>query len=622
MADDNVTKVVLDLDNTGFLEKMAESLGVMEKLGVEGASALGGITESLTLLVGVVAPVTVALLAVKTALDLTVESEHIQQVNNSFNMLAKSAGLAGEALKEDLIKASGGLVGETDLLQAANRAIVEMGGNANKLPQIMEIARKATVLFGGDLTTNFENINRALANGNERMLRQYGIVVDSTKAHADYAKQLGVGVEFLSVAGQKQSIFNAALEQAQAKFKDVDTSSMQVTTNLQKLSASWANLKEAIAGVFGYIESKLHVFSFLTDQLNTITNFWAKTVKNNLTGANKESKEHQENLKKQIELQKEAAKSAGGSGPDMVNQEKLKQAKLKFEGDILKIKQDSEKSQEAVETSLANFIKIRDNEIFTAAQEANEKIRNLEVNGLQKGLITREQYAQAVINIQKKLDADVTKIRLKAENDEITALKNLADQNDKTAKGFGAEWAKNGAEARKSLNSMKTAADVTFGAVKNQAVTAFKAMGDGSKNGADAMKGFVLGALGDVATQYGEFHLANGIASYNFVEVAEGGALIALGAALSSAGSGSGSSAASSSGGGGGGGGGSSSALGIGNTAPGATAPAPVAAQQKHLTVAIQGNIFETDQTRTRLMDMIRQAGDFTDFNLKQIGQA
>ncbi len=215
------------------------------------------------------------------------------------------------------------------------------------------------------------------------------------------------------------------------------------------------------------------------------------------------------------------------------------------------------------------------------------------------------------------MNADITQVRVKSENDEITALKNLAAQNDKTSTAFGASWAKNGAEARKSLQSMNTAATVTFGAVKNQAVSAFKAMGDGSKSGADAMKGFVLGALGEIAMEYGTFHLINGIATYNFVEVAEGGALIALGAALSSMGSGSGSSASTSASSGGGGGGSDSAMV----PSLGASAsPAPAAAQQKHMTVAIHGNIFDTDQTRTRLVDMLRQASDATDFQFTKVG--
>ena len=334
--------------------------------------------------------------------------------------------------------------------------------------------------------------------------------------------------------------------------------------------------------------------------------------------ANEGSKAHQENLKKTIELTKEAAKAEGGGQPSQINDEKLKQARTKLEGDLVKIKQESEKAQEKIETDAAAFARMREQEMVTAAQEASSKINELRINGLQKGLITEQQFAAAVLNIQKKLNSDITQIRTKSNNDEIQALKNLEAQNQKTATGFSAAWQKNAAQARQDLGSMAKAGEITFNSFKTRSVEAFKAMGDGSKSGADAVKGFMLGSLGDIAMEYGTFHLINGAATYNFVEVAEGGALIALGAALQSMGSSSGSSSSSASSGGGGGGAGPA-----GISDPGSPAtPAPQAAQTKSLTVAISGNIFETDQTRTRMMDMIRQAGDFTDFNLKQIGQS
>ncbi len=144
-------------------------------------------------------------------------------------------------------------------------------------------------------------------------------------------------------------------------------------------------------------------------------------------------------------------------------------------------------------------------------------------------------------------------------------------------------------------------------------------MGSGSKDAGDAIKGFLFGSIGDVAVAHGTEILLSSIWPPNPVGIAAGGALIAFGEALASVGQSSGASAPSASSGGSSGG---ASATGLDQSQAAASTASPQAAQAKSLTVAISGNIFETDQTRTRLMDMIRQAGDFTDFNLKQIGQA
>ncbi len=112
-------------------------------------------------------------------------------------------------------------------------------------------------------------------------------------------------------------------------------------------------------------------------------------------------------------------------------------------------------------------------------------------------------------------------------------------------------------------------------------------------------------------------HLLAGIWPPNPIELAEGAALIALGGALKSVGSSSGSSAPSAPSVSGGGGGGVSAVAAAQQSAT----PNPVATPQKSVSINIQGSLYETDQTRQRLMAMIREAGDFTDFNLKQVGQ-
>ena len=43
--------------------------------------------------------------------------------------------------------------------------------------------------------------------------------------------------------------------------------------------------------------------------------------------------------------------------------------------------------------------------------------------------------------------------------------------------------------------------------------------------------------------------------------------------------------------------------------------------QKKVVTLSVQGNYFETEQTKSRLIDLIREGTDATDFKYVQIGQ-
>ncbi len=665
MSDDGVTKVVLDLDNAEFVEKMKESLGLFDSLG--NIEALGALTEQLVGIGLVLGPIIAAILAMKAALEMTEEAEKIKQVEATFEMLAENAGLAANVIKNDLVAAVGGMADSTRILEAANKAMSMLGANAAKMPQIMELARKATAIFGGDVLQNFNNIAAAMENGNVRMLRQYGIIVQTDTAHKEYAKSLGIGVEYLSQAGMKQAVFNAAMEQAQKKFADVDLSITATSNATKNIATSLTEIKEtallaweALAGptVRTVVETIATKVSHLADRMKSIfgkgevqagakkrlleeeiasltviieKNEHALIPLGKWLGLTERQKKHLDDMKTQLaKINEEEERAAAlaqhkaqaeGKGasekPPQINDEKLKAAKLKFEQDILKIKEDALKAEEQLETNAERLHEIRENEISKVAAQSSAKITELKRDGLDKGVINQQQYSTAVVNIQKKMEADIKQIRMKSNEEEVEALKNLEKQTAYTAAGFGNSWRRNSAQAANDIKNFAKLGDMSFHSVGRNASQAFQAMGNGSKSAGEAMKGFLFGTIGDVAIASGEMHLLAGIWPPNPIELAEGAALIALGGALKAVGSSSGSSAPS-------GGGGSIGAIGGGpaSNAGASAGPTPQAAQTKSFTLAVHGNIFETEQTKQRIVDLFRQSADSTDFTFKTIGTA
>lgn len=665
------TKVVLDLDNSEFVSKLQESLGLMGEFGqAEGLINLSSKLGELGVLVGVA---TAAFLALKESVDFVEEAEKIKQVNAAFEDMATSAGLAADVLKNQLVTAAEGLVSETELLQSANKALATMGENASKLPQILEIARKATALFGGDLVTNFNNINQAMATGQVRMLKHYGIVVDLDKATQKYADTINTGTDYLSQADKRQAIFNESLAQATTKFANINVnitetsnSFQRLWTSLKEITESAAILWESLAGptvrkFVGELAADMHTLSLnikaafshgneqqenkkklLEDQVARLKEILATTEKvvdpgqyERYEGMLKKAEQQLELINQQeekaLQLQIHKDQAMGGDKDKAavvkpVDEERLRkrlEAHQKFEQDLVKLRAERLKSEEKVETDSDKLKAQHDEEKLNLEKAAQLKIIELrklyDSDKKTKGIISDQEFARATEEVEKKKLADMTAINLKYENDRVQALKNLAAQNANSAKGFTASWGAAGAQAGKDLSSFSKLGETSFKAVHSHASAAFKAMGDGSKSVGDAMKGAMFGALGDIATAQGELFLAQGMghlamgAPGGAIEIAEGGALIALGGLLSSMGTGGSSISA---GGGGGGGGGSAPSDNISPTAGPTAAP-----QKKTVNLQIMGHYFETDQTRTRMMDMIRQAGDFTDFNLKQIGQ-
>jgi len=201
----------------------------------------------------------------------------------------------------------------------------------------------------------------------------------------------------------------------------------------------------------------------------------------------------------------------------------------------------------------------------------------------------------------------------------LKALENAAKYSTSTASGISKSFAVEAQKSQMALKNFGTFGTTVFTSLKKNSVSAFEALGNGSKTAGEAMKGFLFGSIADIAQAQGELHIANGIATYNPIEFGEGGVLIALASALRSQASGSSSL---SSGGGGGGGGGGASASST-DTSGAAQKPTDNALpQQKHVTLNIHGNVLNNDQTRTYITDLVREASDATDFSINKIGQA
>lgn len=666
MADNqSTTTTILDLDNDAFVSKLKEAMGLLSDFGSgEGMSGLSDALVGIGETVGIAA---VAFGAFKAAIDLTVEGEKIDQINKSFETLAATFGVNGEQMKADLLKVSDGLISETDLLQAANKAIVQMGDSANRLPEIMELARKATSVFGGDLTTNFENLARAISSGNTRMLKNYGIVVDTTKAQDDYARSLGVGREALDATGQRLAVLNAALEQGKEKFAGINTEATPTINNLQRIKVSFSEIGEMAAVAWNKVAGPTvsHVIQNVSDTIHG----WAIAFKAAFGSGKEQADAQKESLERQIadtktaidlykqlgektlleqktmELQKQEAELAklnhGQAESNKLKQDQIaidKQAAVARAPADVGIDQEKVlKERQKLDQQLAQLDKaLADDQIknetdvnkvetdqaqkkVAIERAAAEQIKKIRTDAAMFGLQNTETVTRAIEDIQKKAILDVKAIDLQTDQERLKALKNLEIQNEQTVKGIEAGWQKMGEQSRQNFKNMSRAGEMAFNEVGSQAVAAFKAVGDGSKSASQAMAGFFFGALGGMAEKQGEVMVLAGLWPLNPVVIAAGGALIALGAAISSLGSGGSSSSS-------GGGGGGLSAASTGGASP-VSAQAgsvgnlqPQAKQGANVQLVINGNYFETDQTKQALMQMMRAAQDQTDYSLKNIG--
>jgi hypothetical protein len=249
-ADDKI-EIQITLDDgsikKGFIQIEKEGKATGKKLGKEmsggiddGMSAIAG---NLKKLAGPAALAAGGLYALKKSLDFTREAEQIRTTANQFDVLSKRAGIAGSALRDALTSASDGRLDDTDLMAAANKALLNLDQFANRLPEILTVAKNATDVFGGSVINNFEAINQAIASGNTRTLKQLGIFIDAEKAMSDYAKTLGVTKDLLNESGRQQAILNAVLEKGKTAYEGISPS-RPVTTAFEQLNVQLNQLAE------------------------------------------------------------------------------------------------------------------------------------------------------------------------------------------------------------------------------------------------------------------------------------------------------------------------------------------------------------------------------------------
>lgn len=655
------------LDNEDFKKKAFECIDALGEIG--SPDSLGSLIKNLGSATKLLGTMAVAFYAVKGSIEMVEEAEAIRQINNEFETLTKNAGISGSAMKEGLEKASAGLIDNTDLLKISNKAIIEMGASAKKLPEILELARKSTSLFGGDLAGNFEKINGAISSGNTKALKHMGILIDSDKAYKKYAISIGETVGSLSQAGRQQAIMNEVLSKGGEAFKGVNGDANVTKNTLTQIGVAIGDVKEIfilafektmgpgirswlkdLKGLSDWMRDKFvassdemadstrdlglqldHVQEKLKEKKKLLAEVAAQEAQyghtlDQMGGLTSERVEveiaalvKQKNaildkdkaLAESAKAAAEAAKSGGGGGVEGVDPEKKKAQETAFRKDLLKIKEDELNSREQMEMGLDEFESNLAQKKILEAQALDARITEIRDKQAQ-GIITEGQ-ANTIIEEEKQSAALKTAALMESLDErKLRALDRLAEKskntNDSISAGFKAASMRSQTELKKSSNI----GTVAFNSMAKNGKSAFEALGNGSKTAGEAMKGFLLSSIADIAEAQGEFLLASGIGTYNPVQIVQGGALIALGSFLRAQ---AGGSSSSMGGGGGGGGGGSSSVPDMGK--PEEDRPMAAAQEKKHVIINIQHN-FDTEQTRQRLVELVRENTDATAFDFNQ----
>ena len=578
MADDKVI-ISVDLDNKNIDSTLKNTEKQIEKTGNKIESTLNNafkvngladLTAGLFLAKESADAVISSIKKVGKALfDLSLEGEKIKSIERSFNLLSDQAGLSTASLRDDIIKAAGGFVDAKSAISASNEAIVKLGRNAEQLPQIFELAKQVSKVFGKDVIDAFDQISQAVASGNTRSIKQIGLIVDVDRVNKEYAKGLGTTVDLLTQEQKQQALLNAVLERGKTSFAGITLSNETLSGSYKTLKATTSEFGDTIATitskVFGpFFTSLTKYASANIDELNLKlkdTSGIKINIDDQIKLLNIRIKENQDLIR-------------GNIAPGLRDQ--LKQENIQYSEQIKLIKSRKEAQDEAsLERAIKSSANLKpDNSIGTLTSEQikaqNENNLKLQQQYQSESLAIKQQDLSNRIAIANQIQNEEFKNqelkRLQLEQEELLLGQSLLKQNEIRQK-YNAEAGYVNGEANRLIELEEARHQAEIDKIRKDAadkqlakiiqlresmrnivvsglVSTITSVSNALIKGENAFKAFagsVLNLFGDLAIQLGTFYIMQGIAKHALFSditggesIAAGASLIALGAVLKS----------------------------------------------------------------------------------------
>lgn len=219
------TKAATDSAGDGFTRAEAKlvTLNAAVELGKTAASLLAS--------------------AFKSIPDAINRGSEVDDITQSFQNLAEQAGTSGDAILSKLNTALSNTIPNFDLMRQSNELLI--GGLAPDDIEAVAIAARALgEATGVSAAEGMEKLSDGLLRGNDRALKQLGIIVDVTAVEERYADQLGKTREQLT---ENERAF-AVREESLKRLKEETGRLGQVTDDagdrLAQLSTAVSNAKD------------------------------------------------------------------------------------------------------------------------------------------------------------------------------------------------------------------------------------------------------------------------------------------------------------------------------------------------------------------------------------------
>jgi hypothetical protein len=284
MADDNRIEIVITMDNGSVLKGLAQVedkakvtgdkthdalSGSFGKFEEEAKSTFGKFGSILEYIPMAVIPIGAAILAVKEAFDFTLEGEKLLSIQKRFEFMAEREGISAHDMEKSLEKVSNGLIQMDDLLQSSTRSIATFGANAARMPELLSVAKNASITLGLNTLETYENLARAIESGNQKGLKHAGIILDVNKVYEAYANKIHLTASELNETQKQAALLEAAIDKGSKTFDGAIANSVNpATVAFKQLGITIAELHEKKMKSFA--ENSSSFFALIGTGLNNM----------------------------------------------------------------------------------------------------------------------------------------------------------------------------------------------------------------------------------------------------------------------------------------------------------------------------------------------------------------
>lgn len=225
-------------------------------------SGIKGLEGGLKPILGILAKIALAVVAafsVKAVLDFTVNVTKLAAEFERLQIAAEAVGQLHGFASGETKKLTQSLIDNGIQTDIANRAFINFAQNgldANLLPALARGAQDLAVFAESGETSSdvLDRIAYGILNLNELMLRRANVAIDISQAEAEYAKQIGVSTEAMTVQQKRTAVSIAVLE----KLKDVQglytlsqkTAAGQLASNVRIMNEFKAAIGSTFQGAF------------------------------------------------------------------------------------------------------------------------------------------------------------------------------------------------------------------------------------------------------------------------------------------------------------------------------------------------------------------------------------